>query len=263
MRLRFQRTLVRCGIFVFLAVLLPPAAALAQAEVKPSPGNLALIKEAAQRIAAGDLERAESELNIVLGTTPDEFRALNLLGIIRAQQRREPEAENLFQRAIKLKPEFASAHVSLGMLYVQMSKPDEAIPQFQEALRLDSSRPDAQASLVNLWRDQAHTAVRQDDPEKALSLLLQARKTSPKDADVLYDFGMVALRMSLFPDAVQAFQEALDLRKGDAKALQSANVTVEIPGCPCNLRSLQPTPPIGCFRPLRSGHDIGGSATVR
>src|SRR5271155_2731839 len=213
MRLRFP-TFAAWASFLLLVV----GTAFAQSSVKPSAGNLALIKDAAQAFAAGDLKRAESELNTVLDSAPDEFRALNLLGIIRAQQRREPEAEGLFKRTIEIKPDFASAHVSLGMLYVQMSKPGEAIPQFQEALRLDPERSDARASLVNVWRDQVHTAVGQD-PEKALSLLLLARKTSPKDADVQFDFGMVALRMSLFSDAMQAFQEALELRKDDANSL--------------------------------------------
>ncbi len=45
------------------------------------------------------------------------------------------------------------------------------------------------------------------------------RRVSPNDPDVLFDFGMVALRMSLFPDAVQAFQEALTLRKDYGNAL--------------------------------------------
>ncbi len=196
---------------------------MAQTAAKPSAENLALIKDAAQAIAAGDLKRAESELSVVLAVAPDDFRALELLGVIRAQQRREAEAEKLLEQAIANKPDFASAHVSLGMLYVQMAKPNDAVPQFQEALRLDPERADARASLVSAWRGEARAAAGENDLEKALALLLKARKESPKDADVLYDFGMVALRMSLFADAAQAFQEALDLpndvRRDDGNAL--------------------------------------------
>ena len=182
-------------------------------------GDFPLIKDAAQSITAGNLDRAERELQSVLQTSPEEFRALNLLGIIRAQQHREPEAERFFKRAIEIKPDFTSAHASLGMLYAQMSKPDEAIPELKEALRLDPGRTDASAALSGVWRDQAHTAVEQGDPEKALSLLIDARTIDANNADVQFDFGMVALRMSLFPDAVQAFQEALHLQKHDNNAL--------------------------------------------
>jgi tetratricopeptide (TPR) repeat protein len=193
--------------------------AYAQGQVTSPAKNFSLIKDAAESIASGKLDRAESELQAVLQTAPDEVRALNLLGIVRAQQHHELEAERLFKRAVELKPGFASAHVSLGMLYVQLSKPDEAVLQLQEALRLDSGRTDALAALLNLWRDQARTAVQQGDPEKALALLIGARKADPTDADVQYDLGMVALRMSLFPDAVKAFQQTLELRKDDGNVL--------------------------------------------
>ncbi len=217
MKLRFGNAL-GCGVLLVVCVC-APALMVAQTAAKPSAENLSAIKDAAQAIAAGDLKRAESELSGVLAAAPDDFRALDLLGVIRAQQQREAEAEKLFKRAIEIKPDFASAHVSLGMLYVQMAKPDDAVPQFEEALRLDPERADARASLVSVWRGEARAAAGDNDLEKALSLLLTARKESPKDADVLYDFGMVALRMSLFADAAQAFQEAIDVRNNDGNAL--------------------------------------------
>ena len=219
MKRRLPKKVTHCWLLALFLSGLLPASVRSQNQEVSSGSNFSLIKDAAQSIAAGNLDRAEKELQTVLQTTPEEFRALNLLGIIRAQQRREPEAERLFQRAIEIKPDFTSAHASLGLLYIQMSKPDDAVIQLKETLRLDPSRTDAAAALTGVWRDQAHAAVRQGDPEKALAVLMEARKVSPHDADVLFDFGMVALRMSLFPDAVQAFQEALNQRKDFANAL--------------------------------------------
>jgi tetratricopeptide (TPR) repeat protein len=203
-----------CHLLLFVA-----ASAFAQNQSITQSENFTRIKDAAQSIATGNLDRAERELQTVLQSNPEEYRALNLLGIVRAQQRREPDAEELFKRALAIKPDFTSAHASLGMLYAQMSKLEEAIVQLKEALRLDPNRTDASTALSGVWRAQAHAAIQQGDPEKALSLLIEARKVSPHDADVLFDFGMVALRMSLLPDAVKAFQETLDLRKDDASAL--------------------------------------------
>jgi tetratricopeptide (TPR) repeat protein len=210
---------MRQTLWRWLVLFVLGATAYFQGQSATRGGDLSILKDAAQAIAAGKLERAESELQSVLQTSPQEFRALNLLGIVRAQQRREPEAERLFRRAIEIKPDFTSAHTSLGMLYVQMAKPDQAIPELKEALRLDPGRTDAADALSGVWREQAHTAVQNGDSEKALSLLMDARKISPNNADVLFDFGMVVLRMSLFPDAVQAFQETLSLRKDDGSAL--------------------------------------------
>lgn len=185
----------------------------------PQPANFALIKDAAEALAAGDVAKAETELKVVLSTSPNDYRALNLLGIVRAQQRREPEAEQLFKQALQQKPDFVSAHVDLGLLYVQIHRQDDAVAEFREALRLEPARSDAVSGLVGVWRSQAKEAVRGGELEKALSVLIQARKVTPHDAEVNFEFAMVALRMSLLPDAVQAFEQVLSVRKEDPSAI--------------------------------------------
>ncbi len=203
---------------VFLFVSFFAFCGLSVAQEVPS-SNFSRIKDAAEAIAAGKLDVAENELQTVLRADPKEYRALNLLGVVRAQQHREKEAEQLFKQAIAQKPDFASAHVDLGLLYSQMNRNDDALPEFQKTLEIDPSRSDARAALVKIYRTQATDAVHSQNLEKALSLLIKARKLSPNDHDVLFEFGMVALRMSLFPDAIQAFQEALQIDKNDGKAI--------------------------------------------
>jgi tetratricopeptide (TPR) repeat protein len=178
-----------------------------------------LLQDAARSMVAGDLQQAETDLQSVLRANPHEYRALNLLGMIRAQQQRNADAEKIFKSVIQQKPNFAGAHVNLGLLYLQMSRSDDAIAQFQVALRLEPGRADALGALLNTLRVQAREAVHDGKWEKALALLIQARKASPQNPDVLYDFGIVALRMSLLPDALEALQGVLAVRPDDANAL--------------------------------------------
>ena len=201
-----------------VALLLASHAA-SQSPAPSSSAGTSSVKDAAAAIASGDFTKAESELRLLLRTVPNNAHALNLLGIICAQQKRESEAETLFKQAIAIQPDFAGAHASLGLLYVQMGKNDLAIAPLQEALRLDPGRSDARTVLVSVWRDQAHAAAQQNELEKALALLLDARKVNPGDADLQYDLGMVELRMSLFSDAIDAFDQTLKLRADDARAL--------------------------------------------
>jgi tetratricopeptide (TPR) repeat protein len=177
--------------------------------------DYAVLKDAAEAIATGNLVRAENELQVYLAVHPADYRALNLLGIIRAQQQRDPEAETLFKKAIAAKPDYASSYARLGLLYLQGNRLDQAAVEFREALRLDPSRGDTASSLVTVLRSQARAAVQSGEVEKGLAFLIEARKVTPNNADVLYDFGIVALRMSLFPDALQAFHEELATRKDD------------------------------------------------
>jgi tetratricopeptide (TPR) repeat protein len=214
--LRHSRIVLR---LVLLTLFVLPPAAVARAQglsATPSPPT---IREAAAALAAGDLKRAESELQAILQATPTDVHALNLLAIVRVEQKREAEAEALFKQAIAIQPEFAGAHSGLGLLYAQMGKDDLAIPVLEESVRLDPGRIDAQAVLISIWRRQAHDATEHNELEKALALLIDARKLNPADADVQYEFGMVALRMSLFPDAIEAFNQTLKLRADDTAAL--------------------------------------------
>lgn len=176
-------------------------------------------QDAAQALATGNLQKAENELQTILRDSPDDYRALDLLGIVRAQQHKNVEAEELFKRVIGLKPDFASAHIHLGLLHEQMGHQEDSIGELQEGLRLDPTRTDAATNLVSICRSQARRALSDSDLEKALSLLIKARRVAPDDPDVQFEFGMVALRMSLLPDAVEAFQKTLKIRDKDEKAV--------------------------------------------
>jgi tetratricopeptide (TPR) repeat protein len=183
------------------------------------PGDTAsLLQEAGRAMATGDLVSAEEKLQWILRSSPNNYRALDLLGILRAQQQRNTEAEQIFLRVIKSEPDYASAHIDLGLLYMQMGEAEKAAAQLEEGLRLAPERTDATAALAGALRDEARAAIA-DDPEKALSLLLRARKLAPDDPGVLFDLGMIELRMSLFPDAIDSFQQTLRFRGNDAQAI--------------------------------------------
>ena len=206
---------ISSGVAGMCLVLL--LAALANAQV--SNPDRSLLQDAARAISAGEFDRAETDLQAALRTSPGDYRVLDLLGILRAQQQRDHDAEKIFKDVIAKKPDFASAYVHLGLLYVQMSRPDEAVPQLQHALSLVPGRNDASEALLGIWREQARSAIKAGDSEKALALLLEARKLAPENPDVQFEFGMAALRMHLLPDAISAFQQVLKVRNDDVSAL--------------------------------------------
>ncbi len=173
------------------------------------------LSHAAQFLSAGNLDRAESELQLVLHASPGEYRAQDLLGVVRVLQHQEGDAESLFQSVIQSKPDFSSAHAHLGLLYLQTSREDEAVPELQAAVKLDPTRIDASDALVHIYRQHAAAAASDGDSKQALGWLIQARKLAPKNPDVQFEFATAAFEMSLLQDAVDAFREALSQRKSD------------------------------------------------
>lgn len=190
------------------------ASLLSAAQVARRDSNASVLQDAAREIAAGRLADAENKLQLVLDSTPREYRARDLLGVVRVLQHREPEAEQCFRRVVREKADFAPAHAHLGLLYLQVSRAEEAVPQLREAISLDPARSDASEALVRILQDQAQAAATAGNFEKGLALLTDARRYAPGNADVELEFGTMALQMSLWQDAIEAFQQTLKLRKG-------------------------------------------------
>jgi tetratricopeptide (TPR) repeat protein len=192
---------------------------MSAAQVSHQNSNPSLLQDAAQAVTVGKLSRAEGDLQSVLRAAPDDYRALDLLGVVRILQRREILAEKLFRRAIQNKPDFAPARAHLGLLYVQMGRPEEAVPELREAVRLDPARSDASATLVRILQEQARAASATGNSEKALAFLTDARKYALDDPDLNFELGTIALQMSLWQDAVEAFQQTLKMREDGPLAL--------------------------------------------
>jgi tetratricopeptide (TPR) repeat protein len=191
-----------------------PAARAQQARKQDGASRL---QRAAAYVSARDFARAESEILAVLNLNPKEPLALNLLGIVRAEQGLANEAESLFRQALAVSPRLAGAHVNLGLLYISQNNFEQAVSELEQALRIDSSRGDAASSLVASLRRLAGAALTAGDREKALAHLLRARALAPSDPELLFEFAMTAMGLSLYEDAQQALVRALERRPDEPK----------------------------------------------
>ncbi|HXG66948.1 MAG TPA: tetratricopeptide repeat protein [Blastocatellia bacterium] len=176
------------------------------------------LRRAEALIGAQDLAGAESELAAILRRNARDGEALNLLGIVRVRQQRADEAESLFKQSIAAAPRMAGARINLGLLYAVKSQLEEAAVQLEEALKIAPGNGDAAAHLVTVLRGLAAQAI-SSDSEKALAHLMRAKALAPADPDVLFEFAMTALRLSLHEDAAKALTAALRKRPDEPKFL--------------------------------------------
>lgn len=142
-----KKALAKILILFTLALALFPAAA-AKAQQLSSYDRL---ERAAGMIRQGQLTEAESELKTVLRTEPREANALNLLGVIRAQQRRVDEAEKFFLGALEAKQTLFGAYLNLGQLYLEVQKTDRALWAFTEASKLAPDNAEVNFNLAALY----------------------------------------------------------------------------------------------------------------
>jgi len=141
-------------------------AMLALADERPSEAISLL--ESLRKEGADDVPGLETSLGLAyaqLGLTasavrayetairqnPDDFAALNNLGLLHLDDGRHHDAEMLFQQALAVRPRFALAWNNYGALLYKTGRQDEAIKAFQTSLDLepDQSGADNLRQLVD------------------------------------------------------------------------------------------------------------------
>jgi tetratricopeptide (TPR) repeat protein len=203
---------------LFLVTLCLVAGATTSSQSASGPSAPSQLQDAAKELSAGKLDLAERDLQSVLRSNPDDYRALDLLGVVRVLQHQDSKAEELFEQVVKVKPDFSPGHAHLGLLYFRLGRTQDALRELRQALRLDPDRTDAAGALVHILQDQAKTESQSGDWDGALRCLIEARRYAPDNADVQYELGIVAQKLSLIDDEIEAFQQTLKLRKDDALA---------------------------------------------
>jgi tetratricopeptide (TPR) repeat protein len=115
------------------------------------------------------------------------------------------EAQQVLEtEEVKIHPS-ATLALKLGKAYLSAGAEGGAEKNFQLALSMDPACIACEQSLAEI-------AERQGETEKALALLITAKKLAPDDPEVLFQFGKVCLERNLLEDALPALTKAVALK---------------------------------------------------
>jgi tetratricopeptide (TPR) repeat protein len=210
----------------------------------------ALYNQAETAYERGDLMRAISLYREVIQLAPDIFEpkfqcAQACLATRQAQLL--PEAISLLQEAIKIRPDFARAHLALATALTQQETADPLLAEqaVQEALKLDATlRParellielllkrsaysEAEAALTTLvttTADKQHYLLlgiaqqAQQRLDPALQNFTQALAKDSQFAEAYYQRARIYLQKQSYPAAIKDLEQAYQLRPQDDTAL--------------------------------------------
>ena len=123
---------------------------------------------------------------------------------------------NHYRQALRIKPDFALAHVNLGDVLLSQGKFDEAIGHFRQALQ---ARPDFPEALNNLaWALATAKDTKIRNPAKALEFAEKACKlTEYNKPDFLDTIAAVYAAIGRFSEAVVTAEKALELARSSGK----------------------------------------------
>jgi tetratricopeptide (TPR) repeat protein len=128
---------------------------------------IALNRQGAAALAAGDLELAEARVALALEYNARFTEAWVNLGLIELRRGNFERADRDLITARDLNPDLPTPHHALGLLASQEGKPEEAERRYRAALRVD---PGFAPSRINLGRSLFERAAFEDSREQFLRL---------------------------------------------------------------------------------------------
>jgi tetratricopeptide (TPR) repeat protein len=183
------------------------------APVQSRPFNIAqTLQEALSLHQQGRLRDAEKLYARTLKAAPDNFDALHLLGLVRAQSGQMGEAYRLMSAALKINPNAPDALVNFANVLHALKRDDEALTWLDKALALRPGDPEAL-----LYRGNTLSAL--DRAEEALSCFNALLASNPAHGEALLNRGATLASLGRHAEALADFDALLARSPRHAEAL--------------------------------------------
>jgi tetratricopeptide (TPR) repeat protein len=130
------------------------------------------------------------------------------LGMALAAQGRPDLALSHFEEALRIEPTYGGARCNLAAALVKTGRADEALRHFEEGLRLAPGNIDCRTNLGTLF-------LNRRDLVRAVTLLEEAVRRSPDDVSALKNLGVALAMQGKAPEAAARFEQALRLAPHD------------------------------------------------
>jgi cytochrome c-type biogenesis protein CcmH/NrfG len=136
----------------------------------------------------------------------------NNLGVVLGQTGNIERAIAQFERALRIKPDYAGAHNNLGNALSQIGQTEQAIAHYQLALAI---QPDYDEAHFNLGT----TLLRLGRVSEAIGYFEQALRINPDDAGAQYNLGNALLQSGQIETAVAHYEQAVRIDPDYPEAL--------------------------------------------
>ena len=177
-------------------------------------------------------EDSIAALQRAIELTPDNAQAYFNLGAVyldTSDPKKIPDAERALKKSLELGPTFA-AYANLGFLYTQLGNYKESAAMTEKALQLNDKDYLIWANLANAYAWTRQMEKLDTVRSRELSLLEQAAKTKPNDAQVQASLAAVYAQKKMKDQALARAQTALALAPDDPTVLVTIGSTYEILG---------------------------------
>ena len=178
---------------------------------------------------SGHFPEAAQRLESLVREVPESFDVHELLGLVYSAQSQDAKASPHLQKAVRLKPDSASARTNLAANLMRLGKAELAGVEFRKAVELEPQNFDTNHNLGEFYVHSGKVA-------EAAPFLGQAQKIDPSSYDNGYDLALAYVLTGRLTDARQLVQDLLkkkntaelhnllgEIEEKDGKFVEAAN----------------------------------------
>lgn len=155
-------------------------------------------------LSTGQTDAAIEQFEKALRLKPDYATAQTDIGNALSRKGRVDEALAHYYLALSIDPDDAGAHYNIGNVLMKKGRLDEAIIQYQEALKI---RPEESLFHNNL----GNAFIQKRQLADAKTQFRNAVQIDPNNIDAHNNLGWVLSQMGLASEAISEFQKALEI----------------------------------------------------
>ncbi|MDY7020543.1 MAG: tetratricopeptide repeat protein [Cyanobacteriota bacterium] len=152
----------------------------------------------------GKLHEAVDLYQQALKIKPDFIQAHFFLASQFSKQGKLQEAVELYQQALKIKPDFIQAHFYLANTLSKQGKLNEAVESYQQVIKLQPNFTEAHFFLANLYQQQGKL-------DRAVKSYQQVLKLKPDSIAAYHNLGNLFKQQGQLKEAMGCYQQVLKL----------------------------------------------------
>jgi predicted O-linked N-acetylglucosamine transferase (SPINDLY family) len=161
-----------------------------------------ILQDAIDNIRKNNLSEAKILLLKILEIDPQNFDALNMIGVINGEENKHLEAISFFKKAHKIRPEYNIVNFNLGKALSEIGNDLEAIEYYKIAVGLDENHL---GSLLNFGKS-LHSLERYDE---ALIYYDRALKLKPHYFEAHYNKANTLKKLRRYDEALIHYDESI------------------------------------------------------
>ncbi|MGD1804113.1 tetratricopeptide repeat protein [Dapis sp. BLCC M126] len=169
------------------------------------------IKQALQKYQSGNWEEAINICHKIIKKQPNNFLALELLGICAYKNNQIEQAIAYYQKSLKLNPNYAEIHNNLAVALQQDGQIDAAFNHCQAAIKFRPNYAEAWHNLGRILREKGEFEAAIESYQKSLEL-------KQNYAEAYNSLGSIFLELGKFSESQKYYQKALKLDKNNFNA---------------------------------------------